>query len=62
MKPADKRARILTLLDEGLVTQSEAAVLIRVTRQCIHRWVKVARIEPARARLRYLRELLRVDP
>jgi predicted DNA-binding protein (UPF0251 family) len=59
MKADDKRGRILTLLDEGLLTQSEAAVLVGVTRQCIHRWVKVARIMPAKARTRYLRELLR---
>ena len=58
--PSDaKRTRILTLLDQGLLTQSEAATLLGVSRQAVHRWVKLARLTPGLSRQRYLRELLR---
>jgi hypothetical protein len=58
-KPIDERTRILMLLDEGIILQAEAAQLAGVSRQRIHQWVASAKLDPARARERYLKELWR---
>ena len=57
-KRTDKYERVLELLAEGHITQSEAADLLGVSRQRIHNWIKAANVHPAAARVRYLRKLL----
>ena len=55
-----RRDRIMTLLTDGRLTQSEAAELLGVSRQRIHQWTVRARprVYPALARARYLKKLL----
>lgn len=53
-----RRQYIMQLLADGWMTQSEAAVLAGVSRQCIHQWVQTTRIHPLAARQRHLNKLL----
>jgi DNA-binding transcriptional regulator YiaG len=53
-----RRDRIMTLLTDGRLTQSEAAELLGVSRQRIHQWTVKAGVHPALARARHLKELL----
>jgi predicted DNA-binding protein (UPF0251 family) len=59
-KEDTRRDRIMTLLTDGRLTQSEAAELLGVSRQRIHQWTVRARprVYPALARARYLKKLL----
>ena len=57
----NKRERVLELLTEGLLTQAEAAVLLGISSQRVHQWVRIAKVYPARARTRHLRKLLNAD-
>jgi len=52
------RAQVLVLLASGLILQNEAAALAKVTRQCIHQWVRATGIAPMAARARFLRGLM----
>lgn len=53
------RDTVLAMLKAGFLTQSEAAKIAGVTRQCMGQWVRKARIQPAAAREKHLRELVR---
>ena len=57
-KKNTRRDRIMTLLTDGRLTQSEAAELLGVSRQRIHQWIVKAKVHPALARTRYLKKLL----
>jgi len=54
-----KRERVITLLEQGLILQTEAAELAGVTRQRVHQWVRAERLHPTMARKRHLRELMK---
>jgi predicted DNA-binding protein (UPF0251 family) len=59
VRQADKKERVMALLTHGYITQAEAAVLMGVTRQRIHQWIRAAHIHPIIARERLVRTLLR---
>ena len=61
IEKANKRERVLELLKAGQLTQSEAGVLLGISRQRVHQWVKSAKIHPESARTRHLRKLLNAD-
>lgn len=54
-----RRERIMQLLADGRLTQSEAAALAGVSRQRIHQWVQARRLHPVAARSRHINKLLR---
>jgi DNA-binding transcriptional regulator YiaG len=51
------KARVLDLLQKGLVSQSEAAKLADTSRQRVRGWCQQAEIDPTTARERYLKSL-----
>ena len=55
----DMRDIVLAMLKAGFLTQSEAAKIAGVTRQCMGQWVRKERIQPIAARAKHLRELVR---
>ena len=59
VKGDDMRDIVLAMLKAGFLTQSEAADIAGVTRQRVGQWVRKERIQPAAAREKHLRELVR---